>query len=326
MKKAFYGLGIIVLLILGGFFLGPQPEFEQVNWVPDPTQFDIREIDAYLAKKESEIEHLKVDNHARIIWADSSRKKTEYSIVYIHGFTASQGEGYPMHLNIADSIGANLFLARLPEHGVSNLDAMKTLTPQALVESAKEAIAVGKSIGKKVLVMSCSTGGTLSIYLAAGDPSLAGLILLSPNIALRSKAASLVTGPWGKQLAYQIIGEHRDMRTFQKVPEYWTNHHHTNGLIALQNLMNQTMTDDVFSRISMPVYCGYFYKNEDIQDPVVSVEAMLDFKSTIKTAEDDMEFEAFETGDHVLGSIYKNEGWKDVQNEVLDFIHREIIN
>ena len=44
---------------------------------------------------------LKPDNEARIVWADSSRQKTAYAIVYLHGFSASLGEGDPTDTDIA---------------------------------------------------------------------------------------------------------------------------------------------------------------------------------------------------------------------------------
>jgi esterase/lipase len=198
---------------------------------------------------------------------------------------------------------------------------MKNLTPKMLVESAKEAVAIGKSIGEKVILMGCSTGGTLAIYLAAGDQDLESIILLSPNIELKSAAATLMTGPWGRQLAYQLIGEHRDLTSFQNAKPYWSYIHHTNGLIALQSLMDQTMQERYFKQIKIPVYCGYYYKNENVQDPVVSIDAILEFQKDIATPVNKTEFEAFESGNHVLGSIYKNDHWEEVQKEVLSFIY-----
>lgn len=318
-------VGALLLISTAGFFMGPKVHFDQVNNTPSSIKFDISEVENYISDKEARVQNLKKDNGAKIVWADSTKSKTEYSIVYLHGFTASHGEGYPMHINVAESIGANLYLPRLPEHGVQGMDVMKNLSPQMLVEASKEAIAIGKSLGEKVVVVGCSTGGTLAIYLAAGDPSLEALVLLSPNIALRSNGASLMTGPWGQQLAYQLIGEYRDMSNTQSSKEYWTYQHHTNGLIALQELIDQTMTDDIFSAIEMPVYCGYYYKNEEVQDRAVSVEAMLEFQKVIQSPSDHVEFEAFAEGDHVLGSVYKNDNWQKVQNEVLDFLDRELI-
>jgi len=200
LKKILIALGGLLVLLVGGFFLGPRAQYEKVDNTPAPKRYDIETLDQVLRDRESTVQYLKDDNEARVIWTDSIPTKTAYSIVYLHGFSASQGEGYPMHLNLADSLDANMYLPRLPEHGVHYQDAMKDLTPVMLVEAAKDAIAIGKSIGDKVIVVGCSTGGTLGIFLAAGDPDLEALVLLSPNIEIRSPGAAMMTGPWGRQL------------------------------------------------------------------------------------------------------------------------------
>lgn len=320
LKKIFFGLLIFIGLMIIGYFLGPKPSFELVDNEPSPMRYDVHSLDHLIDAKERSVPVIKEDNEARIVWADSIPTKTEYSIVYIHGFSASQGEGYPTHINIADSLKANLYLTRLPEHGINDLDAMKNLTPKMLVDAAKNDIAIGKSIGEKVIVMGCSTGGTLALYLAANDPEIHSLILLSPNIEVKVDALELITGPWGEQLAYNLIGEHRVMDSTQSYIPYWSHRYHTNGLIALQALLDQTMTAEIFSKLSLPIYCAYFYKNEDIQDQVVAVDAIRKLETLISTKDAEKEFESFERGNHVLASIYKNDDWESVQNEVLDFI------
>jgi hypothetical protein len=51
----------------------------------------------YVSQQEA-AHKIKPDNEARVIWAnDSLKNKTEYALVYLHGFTASQGEGDPVH-------------------------------------------------------------------------------------------------------------------------------------------------------------------------------------------------------------------------------------
>ena len=323
-KKATIGVFILAIGLCIAYAAGPRPKFESVDNTPLAKSYTLSELNRIISDRESVVQYLKDDNEARIIWADSIPTRTEYSIVYLHGFSASQGEGFPMHLNIADSLKANLFLVRLPEHGISNKDAMKNLTPSMLVEASKDAIAIGKSIGEKVIVMGCSTGGTLGIFLTAGDPEIHGLVLISPNIEVRSSGSQLLTGPWGKELAYQLVGEHRILNQDDQTRKYWSHHYHTNGVIAMQSLLDQTMSNEVFQEIAVPVYCAYYYKNEEIQDPIVSVEAMLDFKNQLRLPPDDIEFEAFSKGSHVLSSVYKNEDWHHVKNEILDFILKEL--
>ncbi len=321
-KKVLMALLIVPLLGLTVFVLGPKPKFEKVNNAPLEQQYDLANLDKLIAKKEALITNLKPDNEARIVWADSSRKKTAYSIVYIHGFSASQGEGFPIHLQIADSLKANLYLARLRDHGVQDKEVFRYLTPAQLMDDAKQAIAIGKVLGDTLIVMSCSTGSTLAIYLAANDPDISSLIMLSPNISIKNKTAKMLTGSWGRQLAHKLVGEYRLLDSTQSYKAYWTNEYHVEGLIALQALIDQTMTRDIFSKIQLPVYVGYYYRNEKEQDQVVSVDAMLKFKSAISTPPSMIEFDAFpEAGNHVIGSSYKTSDWPQVRDEILTFIH-----
>jgi alpha-beta hydrolase superfamily lysophospholipase len=47
---------------------------------------------------------------------------------------------------------------------------------------------IAKKLGKKVIIMSTSTGGTLSLQLAAAFPEIAGLVMYSPNIEINNAA------------------------------------------------------------------------------------------------------------------------------------------
>jgi hypothetical protein len=102
-------------------------------------------LDSFIEVNEAK-HKIKPNNQARIIWAnDSIKEKTEYSIVYLHGFSASQEEGNPVHRNIAKAFGCNLFLSRLAEHGIDTAEQLECLTVDKYWESAKEAFVVGKN-------------------------------------------------------------------------------------------------------------------------------------------------------------------------------------
>src|SRR5688500_12726384 len=88
------------ILIAGVFFLGPAPDAPEYNrTLPDLPSEPVA-LQEYIRLREGR-HALKKDNEARIVWADSSRAKTPYSIVYLHGFSASQKEGDPVHLRLA---------------------------------------------------------------------------------------------------------------------------------------------------------------------------------------------------------------------------------
>ena len=158
-----------IILLLGVYFLGSSPNKPVYSKVMPAVPGNADALEKYI--DDQEIKHkIKPTNEARIIWFDSSRQKTPYSVVYLHGFSASQAEGDPTHRRFAREFGCNLFLSRLSDHGIDTTEALLQFTPDRVWESAKEALAIGKKLGNKVIVLSTSTGGTLALMLAAKYP------------------------------------------------------------------------------------------------------------------------------------------------------------
>jgi hypothetical protein len=110
--------GFIVLLLIGGIILGPVEKFDSPVLLETDIDIPLTQLDQFIADKESKIIDLKPDNQARVIWANPEKKhKTEYAVVYLHGFSASQKEGDPIHHEFASRYGFNLYLPRLEDHG-----------------------------------------------------------------------------------------------------------------------------------------------------------------------------------------------------------------
>ena len=65
---------------------------------------------------------------------------------------------------VANSLGANIFYTRLTGHGRTT-DAMREASVTAWMQDLAEAFEIGTVIGEEVIILSCSTGGTL---VAAG--------------------------------------------------------------------------------------------------------------------------------------------------------------
>ncbi|MFT6334211.1 MAG: pimeloyl-ACP methyl ester carboxylesterase [Halioglobus sp.] len=292
------------------FLLGPRVTFKDID--PTPIIFDIPldGLDGYINDKESEVSDLKLGNQAKIVWADTTKSKTEYSVVYLHGFSASHEEGAPLHTDFAKRYGANLYLPRLYDHGRNTDDAFKGLLPEDLINSAKEAIAIGKLLGDKVILMTCSTGGTLAAILSPYDEAIHGMYMYSPNIDVYDTNSNIITGPWGRQLLTMVMGgDYNRVSYNDTAKKYWSEVYHIDGLIALKSLIKKEMLKKNFAKIDIPVYLGYYYKDEENQDKVVSVERMLDFYDQISTPEEIKRLEVFpEAGRHVMTShVFSND-------------------
>jgi pimeloyl-ACP methyl ester carboxylesterase len=206
---------------------------------------------------------------------------------------------------LAKAFGCNLYLARTAEHGVNSPDALKDMTPTSYAASAERALAIGKTLGEKVIVIGTSAGGMLSLYLAARHPEIYGLILYSPCIATANPALQLVTKPWGKQLMAQIFGGEHVIVTWHSPQraKYWLQTYHTNGLLTLQTMLEDFMTPEQFKKVKQPIFLGYYYKDAANQDKVVSVSAMLAMYDQLGTAVDKKRKVAFpKAGEHVIAS------------------------
>lgn len=305
MKRFFLITGLLLAVVAVGYLLGPSAHSDAITDEPIALDPDLVKLEQSIAESEKKA-NLRPDNEARIIWADSLRKvKTPYSIVYIPGFSASWAEGDPVHKQLAKHFGCNLYLTRTAEHGVDSPDALKELTPSTYAGSAERALAIGKTLGEKVIVIGTSAGGMLTLYLAAHHPEIDGLVLYSPCIAIANPAMKLVTKPWGKQILDQVFKGEHVVNSYNKPGRvrYWLPQYHTNGLITLQTMLDEFMTPEQFQKVKQPVFMGYYYKDNEHQDKVVSVAAMLEMFDELGTPVRKKQKVAFpNAGEHVIAS------------------------
>jgi esterase/lipase len=317
-------LSFFTLIVI--YFFGPKPPMPVLSEVL-PTVAGINTLDAYITSMEAPYK-IKNNNQAKIIWADSSKTQTDYAIVYLHGFSASQMEGDPVHQNIAKQFHCNLYLARLAEHGIDTTEDLMNLTAEKYWESAKLAYSIGKQIGKKVILMGTSTGGTLALQLAANYPEIAGLILYSPNIEIFDPSAPLLNNPWGLQIGRAVLkSNYVDIKYKDSAyPKYWNSHYRIEAVVALQNLLEATMTEATFKKIHQPTLALYYYKDEAHQDNVVKVKAIQKMMQQIATpANLKMEMAIPNAGNHVIASPIVSNDIVSVEKATAKFMKKVII-
>ena len=315
MKKALYWTGGILVVVFGVAVLGPRPDAGTLSGPLPMVNTNLIALEQEINQREADNPQVKPDNQARIVWADSTRKeKTPYSMVYLHGFGASQGEGAPVHTMLAERYGCNLYLARLKEQGIESDSAFKSLTAENLLASAREAVAIGQALGEQVIVVATSTGGTLGLVIASENPDLAGLILYSPLIALHDERLYLLSKPWGLQVMETSLGtDHLITERTGRTKQYWSRYYHINGYVTLAVLLDETMNEDTFRRVTCPVFLGYYYKNEEEQDDVVSVAAMYPMFDQLGTPLAQKRKVAFpQAGNHVIASYIRSHDWRGV--------------
>src|SRR3990170_5452561 len=309
------------LLIIGVYFLGPDPARPKYDKLLPDVPGTAADLIQYVSDKE-EKHKIKPNNEAAIVWNDSSKQKTPYAIVYLHGFSASQMEGDPLHRRFAKEFGCNLYLSRLSDHGIDTTEVLYLFTADRAWQSAKEALAIGKQLGDKVILMSTSTGGTLALLLAAEYPDdVYALINLSPNIAINDGAAFILNDPWGLYIARMVMGgKYRVTDANEEHARYWNKKYRLESLTELQELLETSMTKDVFNKINQPSLTLYYYKNESEQDPQVKVSAMLEMNEQLSTPASLKVTKAMpNTAAHVLGSTLTSKDFEGVYNAVEEF-------
>jgi pimeloyl-ACP methyl ester carboxylesterase len=316
---------LAIPVVLGvAYIAGPSPASPEYKKEMPPVPAAPAALEAYI--KNNEAQHkLKPDNEARIVWNnDSLKNKTEYALVYLHGFSASQEEGNPVHRNIAAEFGCNLYLSRLAEHGIDTTEPLMNLTADKYWESGKEALAIGKQLGKKVILLGTSTGGTIALQLAAEYPNdIAALVLLSPNIAINNPNAWVLNNHWGVQMAKMITGNDHNVSkdTLPAYKQYWNYRYPFNGAATLQEILETSMVPETFTKVKQPTLVLYYYKDAVHQDSTVKVDKMLTMFDQLGTPPGLKRKQAMpNTGDHVIGSWITSHDVQGVQREIESFM------
>ena len=321
-------LGGIVLIGLG-YFLGPKPSSPKIVFELNSSQFPktVNAISPYLAIKESKLD-IRPENQSIIQWANpDSISKTEYSLVYLHGFSASPEEGLPVHKNIAREYGMNLYAPLLAHHGIETKEPLQDFSSKAFIESAYEAIKIGELMGEKVIVMSCSTGGTASLYCAAySDTEIHAQILYSPNIRLSDSKSSLLSKPWGLQLARLVKGgKYHEWEIPGEAKKYWYGKYRLEALVDLQCALENLMVTSTFKKVMPNSMIAYYFKDQTQQDDVVSVEAIKNMISELGTEKSEI-YEVVFAGvkAHALQSEFFSQDIESVIRETKNYLENHL--
>ncbi|MEP2556815.1 MAG: alpha/beta fold hydrolase [Rhizobiaceae bacterium] len=231
--------GGILALIAATVGLGPtEPVDETITFQESDLGND---LDAYLTTRESHVPGITPGAEKQIIWSDPNAKaKTPIALVYLHGFSATLEETRPMPDIIAKDLGANIYYTRLTGHGRDG-EALAQATVNDWYNDTAEALAIGRTIGEKVIVIGVSTGATFATW-AAASPSVApdlmtnvaGMILASPNYGVNNPSADLLTLGAARQWLPFIAGAER---SFDAVSEehakWWTTSYPTVALLPM---------------------------------------------------------------------------------------------
>lgn len=236
---------------------------------PTAVPADPARLDSFLAAAEADVPALRPGTEKTIVWAGAPGQPTDVAVVYLHGFSATRQETAPLADSVAARLGANLYYARLAGHG-QDAEALGRATANDWLADAHEALGIGRRLGRRVVLIGTSTGGTLATWLAVQDTlaAPAALVLISPNFAPKDPNAGLLLWPWGRLIARAAVGPYRAWRPHNPAQaRYWTTRYRTEALLSMMGLVDLVARADL-GALRTPVLVLY-----DPADRVVDAEA-----------------------------------------------------
>ena len=202
-----------------------------------------------------------------IHWAAEPGRQTALAIVYLHGFSATRQETAPLADQVAGALGANLFYTRFRGHGRGG-DALAEASVNDWLNDAWEALAIGRRLGKQVILIGTSNGGTAASWLATqpGAEDLFALVLISPNFGPRDAMAEVLTWPWAEAIGRVVVGrEYAWTPSNERHACYWPHRYPSSALLAMMGMVKLARDSDL-GRITQPLLA--LYSPEDrVDDP-----------------------------------------------------------
>ena len=208
MRIMIWLVGVLALGVAALWLLAPAERvqsdirFDESRIGPDVT--------AYFQQVESEVPGIRPGAEKQVIWAGQAGVPTDLVILYVHGFSATSYEIRPVPDEVARSLGANLVYTRLKGHGRDG-PAMAEATATGWMEDMAEALAVARQVGNRIVVISTSTGGTLTALALpeAMSEGVIGGVFVSPNFRVKAAGAFVLTWPGVRWWARYVAGAER---------------------------------------------------------------------------------------------------------------------
>lgn len=212
--------------------------------------------------------------------------RTEYVILYIHGFGACRAEGEEVIDRIHTRLKANTYYLRLPGHG-TNIEDHAAVKYSDYLDAVEDAVRMMPQLGDRLVLVGTSMGGLLAANAAASHPSSThALILASPFFEFYRQEGNIAAYPGGTLLAQAVVGG--KMRDVRKKPgdtadtrvdgfeNFWYDYQYVSALESLARLKREISGDSLYGRITSPALMLYYYRDEENQDKAASVKEMLE--------------------------------------------------
>ena len=314
------------------FFLLLLPLLGAALWASTPARLERafvdvdlpRDLDDWLTIREKSVAEsfgLVPGTEKRITWF-AEGERTTWSVVYLHGFSATRQETAPLSGIVARALGANLFETRLSGHGRERAPLTAVRAEDWLADAA-EALAIGAAIGERVVVIGTSTGATLATAML-GDPAMEAvdtLVMLSPNFEPRDPGAAWLTRPAGPLLASLFVGEMRSWEPYnEKQGRYWSTSYPMAAAVEMMRLVDlaeQKLPGTIAQRLLL-----FYSPDDEVISPTAALAIVENTAAPHKSA-----IKIRDPGDpshHVLaGDVLSAATTQEIADDIVAFIERQ---
>jgi len=256
----------------------------------------------------------------RITWFGEG-ERTPYSVLYLHGFSATRQETAPLAATVAAALGANLFETRLAGHGRER-DLLTGVHAEDWLRDAVEALTIAAQLGDRVVIIGTSTGATLAAAMLSHPAMRAvdAIVMLSPNFVPHDPGAAWLTRPAGPLLARLLVGDTRNWEPHNDAQaRFWTTTYPTASAVEMMRLVdlaNRQLPAEIPQRLLL-----FYSKDDNVVSPEAAVAV---FEKT--TAPQKTMIEIVNPGDpshHVLaGDVLSKQKTPEIANDIVAFILR----
>ena len=308
MNKTAFAIVFLLLLTTTVWLLTP-PRLEQLAPDAVPTQPIPKTVAGLIP-----------DTESRIVWANGEAR-TPWSVVTLHGFSATRQETAPLAETVASLLNANLYEARLTGHGLAE-QPLAGVRAEDWLQDAADALATGAAIGDKIVVIGTSTGATLATAML--DHELAKhidtLVMISPNFEPRDPGAQWLTRPAGPLLARLAVGDTRCWEPHDEIQaRFWSTCYPTAAAVEMMRLVdraNRLLPAEIPQRLLM-----FYSRNDKVISPKAALEV---FEATASPQKAALEItDSDDPSQHVLaGDILSPATTRSVAEAIASFIER----
>ncbi len=254
--------------------------------------------------------------------------------LYLHGFSASRGEGEYLVDTLAAEWSANSWYVLLPGHGGPG-EALAQVTPAEYFDTVTDAVGMANRLGDKVVVVATSTGAMLGVWAAATFPEhIDALIIASPLFGYADPKGTYLLGSANAEwFVHQVLGEVRDLRPMDARGERytepearWTSVYPSKSLVVLDDVRAYGARPEVHDSLEQPILMFYYYADEQHQDNTINID---DVKSAYArfnhgTPHPHSKLVPIAEGEHVLFSQYKESDKDTILAESRDFLRQVV--